>query len=228
MTEINGKKMLREMREMVRVRNESAKEENLQPHQAGINLFVNEEFEQAAAAFRQGILLSPDFVFSHYYLGRCLRRLGKYSEAIAAFRQALRLNPLHTPSHAYLGDVFLRENNFAQADFCFRRALELQFDNLTALTGLVKLARNKYNDLDEVAELLKGAYFRGAKNPLLLMELLSIWEPEAKFCEQVADELLHQKSYHRALFFYRLALRYESENKTIRIKINETLRHLNG
>jgi len=228
MTEINGKKMLREMREMVRVRNKSANTEDLQPHQAGINLFVNEEFERAATAFRQAILLNPDFIFSHYYLGRCLRRLGKYSEAIVAFRQALRLNVLHTPSHAYLGDVFLRENNFAQADCCFRRALELQFDNLTALSGLVKLARNKYNDLEEVAELLKDAYFRGAKNPLLLMELLSIQAPEAKFCEQIADELMNQKSYHRALFFYRLALRKESENKTIRLKINETLRYLNG
>lgn len=228
MNERDGKKMLREMREMVRVRNRSAKEEDFQPSQRGINLFVNEEFDQAVSAFQQAIKLNPDFAFSHYYLGRCLRRLGKYQEAIAAFEKAIKINSLHSPSHAYLGDVFLRENNFAQADECFRRALHFQFDNLTALRGLIKLAGDKYIEIEEVAELLKDAYLLGAKNPLLLMELLSFQAPEANFCLQIADGLLFQKTYHRALFFYRLALREDPENKSIQLKVDETLRYLNS
>ena len=221
-----GKEMLREMREMVRVRDNSAEKE-LQPYQLGITLFVNEEFEQAVTAFHEAIVINPDFAFSHYYLGRSLRRIEKFQQAIAAFEQAIKLNPLHAPSLAYLGDVFLRENNFVKAEECFRQALRFQFDNLIALNGLVKLAKNTNGDFDEIVGLLKDAYFRGAKNPLLLMELFSFQTLDTEFYLQIADKQMAQKSYHRAIFFYRLALHKNAENKMIQAKIDETLNYLN-
>ena len=137
------------------------------------------------------------------------------------------MNPLHAPSHAYLGDVFFRENKSIEAEEYFRRAINLQFDNLTALSGLVRLAKNEKNEFNELAELLKDAYFRGANNQMILMELLSFQNSDPKFYLQIAEELQAQKSYHRAVFFYRLALRENPENKAIQAKLNENLKHLN-
>ncbi|MBX7174806.1 MAG: tetratricopeptide repeat protein [Pyrinomonadaceae bacterium] len=222
-----GKKLLREMREIVTAKGKSA-DANSQIYQSGLNHFVNEDFEQAVMIFHQIIKLNPDFAFSHYYLGRSLRRIEKYQEAIAAFEQSIKLNPLHAPSYAYLGDVFLRKNNFVKAEENFRQALNLQFDNLTALSGLANLFKKTNQDFNEITDLLKNAYFQGGKNPLILMELLSIQSFETKFYLQIGDEQLAQKSYYRAVFFYRLALHKEPENKIIRAKIEETLSHLKG
>ena len=221
-----GKKMLQEMREIVRVRDSSVEKE-LQPYQLGITLFVNEEFEQAVKAFHEAIALNSDFAFSHYYLGRCLRRIEKFQEAIAAFETSIKLNPLHAPAYAYLGDVFLRENKLVKAEKYFRQALHLQSDNLIALSGLIKFIKNTGGDLDEMAGLLKDAYWRGAKNPLILMELGSFQALETEFCLQVADDQMEQRSYHRALFFYRLALQKNAKNKMIQAKVDETLNYLN-
>ncbi len=212
------------MREIVRVKNSYAG--GLQPFQIGIDLFVNEDFAEAVTAFHQAIILKPDFAFSHYYLGRSLKRIEKYREAVAAFEQAIRLNPHHAPSYAYLGDVFLRENKFVEAEEYFRRALYLRFDNLTALSGLVKLTKNINGDLNEIAELLKVAYFRGGKNPILLMELFSFQPPETELCLRIAEEQIAQKYYHRAVFSYRLAWRGKPEDQSIQTKIDETLKSI--
>jgi tetratricopeptide (TPR) repeat protein len=221
-----GKQMLQEMREMIRVKNESPDIE-LQPYPSGIIFFVNEDFEQAVAAFQRAIVLKPDFAFSHYYLGRSLRRMERYQESIAAFEQALELNPLHAPSFAYLGNVLIEENRFIEAENCFHQALNLQFDNVIALSGLVKLAKNTNRDFNEIANLLKDAYFRGTKNPLLLMELFSIQALDTELCLCLANQSADQKFYHRAAFFYHLTLNKNPENKIIQAKIDETLDHLN-
>ena len=99
MNKNDGKKMIREMREMIRARNKSVRE--LEPYQAGMYFLVNEDFERSAASFQLAIKQNPHFAFSHYYLGRSLRRLGKYQEALAAFAKAIKLNSLHAPSYAY-------------------------------------------------------------------------------------------------------------------------------
>ena len=75
MNKNDGEKMIREMREMIRARNKSVRE--LEPYQAGMYFLVNEDFERSAASFQLAIKQNPHFAFSHYYLGRSLRRLGK-------------------------------------------------------------------------------------------------------------------------------------------------------
>lgn len=215
------------MREIFAAKDKS-EDENSQLYKSGLNHFVNEDFEQAVTIFRQIIKLNPDFAFSHYYLARSLRRIEKFQDAIDAFEQSIKINPLHAPSYAYLGDVFFRENNLVKAEENFRQALSIQFDNLTALSGLAKLKKITDQDFNEVVNLLMAAYFQGRKNPLILMELLSIQSFEAEFYLQIGDEQLAQKSYHRAAFFYRLALHKEPENKIIRAKIEETLNYLKG
>ena len=223
MNENDAKKMLQDLREMVHVKNQSAK--NLEPYQSGINLFVNEEFEKAVEAFRQAIEITPNFPFSHYYLGRSLRRLGKFREAIITLNRAIELNPLHAPSHAYLGNIFLFEQNFIKAEKYFRQALDLQFDNIIALKGLVKLAKNRFEKFSELAEFLKNAYFKGGNNPIFLMELFSFQNPDTELCLEITDHLNAQKSFHRAAFFYRLVLRETPENTIVQAKIDQVLNH---
>jgi tetratricopeptide (TPR) repeat protein len=216
-----GKRLLREMHAIVR----AGDADQQVPFQSGVDLFVNEEFEQAINAFRQAIDLSPDFAFAHYYLARSLRRVGIYDGALESLSRAIELNPVHAPSHAYMGDIFLRQGKLAEAEDSFRRALDLQFDNATALSGLVKLAKTGNGNLDEIAGLLKDAYFRGSNNPILLMELFSFQPAGSEISLRIAA-LAAQNSHGRALFFYRMALREGPTNEALQEKIDEALKHL--
>ena len=198
-----AKKVIKAIREMIRPR---FPEDDIPPEQTGINFFIKNEFERAASAFELAVKLRTNNFFSHYYLGRCYRRLGKYQEALCSFTNAIERNSLHAPSHAYLGDTFLIENDLIESGKCFRQALKLQFDNFVALRGLAKLVKSGNEDRREVAFFLRNAYVMGKPNSMILMELFSILPPEAEFCLQIADRLAASHSPTRAAFFYRLSL----------------------
>ena len=202
MDKIEAKKIVKAMRDVIRHRNS---EDNIPPERTGIDLFIKNEFEMAASAFELAVNLQPQNFFSHYYLGRCYRRLGKYPEAIRSFTKAIERNSLHAPSHAYLGDTFLIENDLIESEKCLRRALAIQFDNFVALRGLAKLVKSGHGNPLEVAGFLRNAYVKGRPNSMILMELFSIVPVEPQFCLQVADGLAASNSHVRAEFFYRVS-----------------------
>jgi len=216
-----AKETLRQMREAIRSQNGSLRDTS--PYGAGLTLFLNHEFEKAANLFEQATRLNPDFAFAYYYAGRSYRGLGRYSEAKAMLERSANLNPFHASSHAYLGDILLKEDKLAEAEECFREAIRLQFDNQTALKGLAQLAKQRQVEIEPVAEILRNAYLQGVRNPLFLMELFSLQAPDLEFCLTLAEEQFGKGSFHRAGFFYRLALDREPNNETIHARYRECL-----
>ncbi len=211
-----NKSILRKMREITRPDKNS--DSAVHPHQRGLELFAKAEFEDAAEAFREAARREPDFFLSHYYLGATLKILGEMQAAQSAFRRAAEINSLHAPSLSNLGDLYLTQQNFTAAADFFRRALAVQPENLIALRGMGKLAKQNLADRAEVVALLKNAY-EISQNTDILLELFDLKAVDFEFCTRIGDDLSAKKIFVKAAFFYRLALLKRPSESAARNKL---------
>ena len=60
-------------------------------YQAGLRLYRDEAFEEAASEFRKAVSLDAEYEMAYYELGRSLVALKRYVEAIEAYRTSRRL-----------------------------------------------------------------------------------------------------------------------------------------
>jgi len=65
--------------------------------------FSQNNFEDAAQAYRRALKVKPDLAQAHYGLGLALARLERYQEAASAFREALHYKPGWTKAMKDLG-----------------------------------------------------------------------------------------------------------------------------
>jgi Ca-activated chloride channel homolog len=80
-------------------------------------LFQAEQFEAAAAGYKQVIETDPDSADNHYNYGTLLALAGRYDEALEAFEQALTRQPEHQPARHNRAQVeALLEQLRAQAE----------------------------------------------------------------------------------------------------------------
>jgi len=59
----------------------------------GVSYYVQKNYEEAVKSLNKSIQMKPTYVNSHYYYGKSLEKLGKYSEAIKANEYGLKQNP---------------------------------------------------------------------------------------------------------------------------------------
>lgn len=86
-----------------------------------------DRFEDAAAAYQEGIRLAPDNAFMHHRLGFTRYELGDFEAAEQAQRDAIRLGYEYDFIYFHLGRALYRQNRVEEAEAAFEEALRLDF-----------------------------------------------------------------------------------------------------
>ena len=92
--------------------------------------------DQAIAAYRMAVRLSPEHPAAHNNLGTALKEAGHMDEAIVCYRQALTLKPESHVYHYNLGNALEQQGRLEEAAAAYRRAIELQPDFVLAHCSL--------------------------------------------------------------------------------------------
>jgi tetratricopeptide (TPR) repeat protein len=108
--------------------------------QSGVAYFLEQRWDQAAAAFRRALALKADFSDAHYNLGHTLKQLNDRSGAIAAFREAVRFRPDYAAAYTNLGELLLASGEREAAHEALATAVRLAPQDAQAVK-LIKLAQ---------------------------------------------------------------------------------------
>lgn len=87
-----------------------------------------QDYQEAAAAFRDAIRISPDRADLHVSLGEALYHLGAYDEAVKSYDNAIRLEPEAVRTHVLMAKAYVGSGSEGMAIEYLRRALELDRD----------------------------------------------------------------------------------------------------
>ena len=79
----------------------------------GTQAMQEEDFERAAEAFQEGILLSPSNPFFYFNLGLARANQNKLIEAALQFEKVIELRPDHALGYFWLGLIFIRSGDAA-------------------------------------------------------------------------------------------------------------------
>ncbi len=97
----------------------------------GDSLLSANKPDEAIAAFRQAVILSPKDIRGYIGLGTACMQSKRYTEAVQAFRTAVDLNPDAADFHFKLGGALLEAAQYAEARTAFERAVELDPNNIS-------------------------------------------------------------------------------------------------
>ena len=92
-------------------------------HQLGALYKASGKQEAAVAAYREGILLDPSILESHYNLANLYFHMGKLEESKRSYESALALQPDHRGARYNLADVYARLGQFREAEAICLEAL---------------------------------------------------------------------------------------------------------
>jgi protein O-GlcNAc transferase len=101
------------------------------------------KYADAAQSYRSALVLRPDFIEAHFYLGVVLQTLGQLDTAAASFSRALELKPDLPEAHFNLGNVLIQMGRTSEAAACFRETLALRPDFAGAHCNLGNLLREQ-------------------------------------------------------------------------------------
>lgn len=82
-------------------------------------------YQQALAAYEQGLQLDPNNIEALNGKGATLRALGRNEEALTAFTRATEIDPSSAPSWMNRGDALERLGRTGEADAAYKKAGEL-------------------------------------------------------------------------------------------------------
>lgn len=161
--------------------------------------------EQAAIYhYQEAIRLNPAHYQAHNNLGLVFRRIGKLQAAEMHFREATRLAPDSGDLFNNLGVVLAEQRRFSEAAAQFTRATELSPTNEKLHVNLGMAREGERRMLSAQAHYLRAIEIN-ARSELARQKL--------------ADNLVEQGDYRRAIPQYETILRYSPENKTIQKKL---------
>ena len=102
----------------------------------GAALIGQRRYGEAEAAYREAILLRPDWGEAHSNLGAALNSQRKYGEAEAACRKAIDLKPDDSTAFTNLGNALNHQGRHGEAEAACRKAIDLRPDYAEAHVNL--------------------------------------------------------------------------------------------
>ncbi len=102
----------------------------------GNDLFGSGRYEEAAEAYKEGILKEPQEPIYLNNLGICFTRLEKYDQAIEVFQAMLKIRPESYSANRSLGELFGLQKKYAEALPYFAKASEVSPDDPEAFYNL--------------------------------------------------------------------------------------------
>ncbi|MFX0006406.1 MAG: tetratricopeptide repeat protein [Candidatus Hermodarchaeota archaeon] len=97
------------------------------------SLYYNKgNYQKATKAYKNYLIVNPDELIIHIYLGITLNKLGKYSKALKAFRNAFQIDPNNSVVKSYEGITYaLIENKEKATKSCLEAIKINSNDKLT-------------------------------------------------------------------------------------------------
>ena len=93
------------------------------------NLYAHEDdTENAATCYRNGLSIQPEFPELLSNLGTVLRRQNKIEEALACYEKSLAINPNYARGHVNAGDMHYRQGRLGAALAHYQQAIALDPD----------------------------------------------------------------------------------------------------
>ena len=166
----------------------------------GIELYHNDNFDDAIAAFRRAIELgSNDATNATLYnnLGAALLEKKNFDDAIAAYHRAIELDPNNEEPYNNLGNTLQKYSNFDDAIVAYHRAIELDPNNATLYNGLGSVLHNEGNLNDATA-----AYRRA----------IELDSTNALFYNNLGGALTEQGIFDDAIVAYQRAIELAPNN----------------
>ncbi len=107
-----------------------------------------EDYEKAAEAFEQSVVVSPNNARGRYNLALARQYLGDYEMAIAGYRRAIDLDPQLIDAHINLGNLYAELGMFTESLETLQLAQELAPDNDEIALSVADAyrAQNLYQD----------------------------------------------------------------------------------
>lgn len=102
----------------------------------GNELYSENKFPEAAAAYEKAIQLSQDQWAYHFNLGLAHKKMGQAEEATAAFRRALELNPDAYSVNKELAESLAKAGNYEEAKALYRKAVAMDAEDPDVLYNL--------------------------------------------------------------------------------------------
>ena len=111
----------------------------------GYALYMQSDFDGAAAALRGAIRIDPMYPSPHNNLGVALYAKGDWAEAAAAWGELVRLSPLDAKAHDNLGLVRHQMGDLKGAEASYREAIRLDPKLAAAYSNLGAVYLNRDN-----------------------------------------------------------------------------------
>ncbi|HEX6719311.1 MAG TPA: tetratricopeptide repeat protein [Pyrinomonadaceae bacterium] len=105
----------------------------------GKQAFEAKRYQEAAAAFRKAIALSPESVPAHLNLGAALTQLGDLKGAVEEFEKSLLIDPDNTNAHYNVAVLSVKQNDRAKAIIHLKAVLAINPNDREAATMLTNL-----------------------------------------------------------------------------------------
>ena len=146
--------------------------------------FGQNNFEDAAQAYRRALKIKPDLAEAHYGLGLSLARLERYQEAVNSFQAALHHKPGWSKALKDLGVTYLKLKRWSEAARAFKTALTHQPQDAEVYydLGVAEGKQGKHKEAREAFEKalrLKPDYVQALNNLGMANIKLNHWT-EAK------------------------------------------------
>ena len=217
----NKRELMHQVRALIR----SHKKDSEHPNLAGAALLKEGNLEGAAAAFRGGIELHPNFFWSYHKLGEVLALQEKRGEAIEAFRRAVKLNPQFAPSHSNLADLLMKEGKPEEAAAAYKIALQLEPDLHVPAKSLARaLVEAAQAQMEEAKRWYRRARKQNPDDAEIYREALALRPVDPELCVQFADTLVTTNQSTKAIVFYQLALMERPDDAWVLSKLAKALK----
>ncbi len=109
----------------------------------GLMLAQQQDYTNAAAAFRHIFALDAHDVFARQNLAICLQKMGQKDEAIREFRRVLAIKPRFGLAWLGLGQVYEESGQGAEATACYEKALANPIHRAEELTTLARFCQSR-------------------------------------------------------------------------------------
>ena len=186
------------------------------------NIYVEQQqWSEAAAAYRCSIELNPKFFWSYHNLGDVLVKLQQWDEAAIIYRRAVELDPKFFWSHHNLGDVLIKLQQWDEAIAAYLNAIQVKPD-LATIYQKLGIALKQRASLNESIGYYRQVIRYPDRYPLYQKALGFVsTRPELLF--QIGNFLAQEHQVSGAIIFYYMLLEIAPEEVEILRRIEKLL-----
>lgn len=167
----------------------------------GLFLMTQGVSDQAEAAMRKALSLSPDFARAHFNLANLFNEQKNTQKAAYHYNEAVKSDPSMASAWRNLANIYFRDNNFSQALIIYKNAVEMVPEDLLSQIGISNCLL-ELNNHDEAIRHLTAT-------------CASFASPLPLFSIGLAREKMQQ--FNEAAAAYRLASAYDHQQSLQRI-----------